>query len=225
MERIFFCGECRKFFYADCEPTVYLCTCTHCGSGLTISCDMDKLTYNRFDNDEKNFFKNKIKDAYPDLVSIAQEQDERRQRIGQMEERERARREELVRIFQIAVTTGDVKQDYAIIGPVCSQIHNRTIHPNEFNRKLQQYHRDISDILSKGLLSQMGNDYSWLYGSQTGEDCLLEIGSLIAMQELKKRGRSMGADAIICMRQNMNVDMGNPNNFSLQMYGTAIKYK
>jgi hypothetical protein len=60
MERIFYCGECNKFFYADCEPTVFLCTCTHCGSALTITCNLDKLTYNRYEEQEKVFFKNSV---------------------------------------------------------------------------------------------------------------------------------------------------------------------
>lgn len=225
MERIFFCGECRKFFYADCEATVYMCTCTHCGSVLTINCNMDKVTYNRFDNDEKNFFKNKIKNAYPDLPSIVAEQDACRQRIGQMEEQERARRENLVNVFLTPVTTGDMKQDYEIIGPVCCQVTNRSMYPQEFNRKVQQYHNEVSDMLASGLLSQSRMDYSWLFGNQSGNDGPLEIAYLIALQELKKRARGMGADGIIGMRQNVDIETGGMNSFYLQMYGTAIKFK
>lgn len=224
MERIFFCGECRKFFYVDCEPTVFLCTCSHCGSVLTITCNLDKVTYNRYEEQEKNFFKNKIKDAYPDLESIMREQNYYRQRIDQMEEEARIRREELVKIYNIPITTGDLKQDYEVIGPVFYHIRNRANGADEMMRRTQQYHNEISDIHVTHLVPESKINYEWTYSSNTGTGGQSEILSMIATQELKKRAHALGADAIICMRQEVQFEPGITSSIFLQMYGTAVRF-
>jgi uncharacterized protein YbjQ (UPF0145 family) len=48
-----------------------------------------------------------------------------------------------------------------------------------------------------------------------------EKAFFIANQELKKRAAALGGDAVVFMRQ--DIDMINSAEFSLQMYGTAVK--
>lgn len=47
----------------------------------------------------------------------------------------------------------------------------------------------------------------------------------IAVSELQVRAEKIGADAIIGMRQDIDMDTNHFQNFYLQMYGTAVKYK
>ena len=47
----------------------------------------------------------------------------------------------------------------------------------------------------------------------------------ICLQELKKRALRLNADAIIWLRQNMELDTVGIQYFYLQMYGTAVKFK
>jgi uncharacterized protein YbjQ (UPF0145 family) len=44
----------------------------------------------------------------------------------------------------------------------------------------------------------------------------------VATQELKKRAQILGADAVICMRQDIDLDTDGFSYFYLQMYGTAV---
>ena len=45
------------------------------------------------------------------------------------------------------------------------------------------------------------------------------------LEELKKRAARMGADAVIGMRQDIDLDTNAFTYFYLQMYGTAVKFK
>ena len=47
----------------------------------------------------------------------------------------------------------------------------------------------------------------------------------VAVQELKKRAALMGADAIVGMRQDIDLDTETFQFFYLQMYGTAVRFK
>jgi predicted RNA-binding Zn-ribbon protein involved in translation (DUF1610 family) len=46
----------------------------------------------------------------------------------------------------------------------------------------------------------------------------------IAVEELKKRAAMLSADAIIGMRQDIDMDTSTFQFFYLQMYGTAVKF-
>ena len=47
----------------------------------------------------------------------------------------------------------------------------------------------------------------------------------IATEELKKRALRMGANAIIGMRQDIDIDSNGFQYFYMQMYGTAVQLK
>lgn len=51
-----------------------------------------------------------------------------------------------------------------------------------------------------------------------------EAAFYIATQELKKRARLANADAVICMRQDIDLDTNGFQYFYLQMYGTAVRF-
>ena len=46
----------------------------------------------------------------------------------------------------------------------------------------------------------------------------------MGFQELKKRAALLGADAIVAMRQDIDLDTTSFQIFYLQMYGTAVKF-
>ena len=47
----------------------------------------------------------------------------------------------------------------------------------------------------------------------------------IVMEELKRKAITIGADAIIHMRQDVDIETHDFQFFYLQMYGTAVKLK
>ena len=52
---------------------------------------------------------------------------------------------------------------------------------------------------------------------------LFDSAFYISVEELKYRAYQLGADAIINMRQDIDLDTNMWQNFYMQMYGTAVK--
>ena len=68
-------------------------------------------------------------------------------------------------------------------------------------------------------------DLGWLYGEFSVGQNEFDKAFFIAVEELKKRAARMGADAVIGMRQDIDLDTNAFTYFYLQMYGTAVKFK
>ena len=65
----------------------------------------------------------------------------------------------------------------------------------------------------------------WLYGEFSVGQNDFDKAFFIVVEELKKRAARMGADAVIGMRQDIDLDTNAFTYFYLQMYGTAVKFK
>jgi len=73
---------------------------------------------------------------------------------------------------------------------------------------------------------QMGEDradWGFLYGEWSVGQSDFEKAFFVSVEELKKRAALLGADAIISMRQDIDLDTNSFQYFYLQMYGTAVK--
>lgn len=72
-------------------------------------------------------------------------------------------------------------------------------------------------------------DQSTAWKCVFGEYCLgegnFEIAFFIAVEELKKRAAMLGAEGVVFMRQDIDLDREAYQFFYLQMYGTAVKFK
>ncbi len=131
---------------------------------------------------------------------------------------------------KIIVTTGDLHQDYEIIGPVYFQINNR---PEGFRSStfsdFQEIYADKINLLKEKIGTGQTLDKSSNWTCIFGEYCLgksnFEIAFFIAVEELKKRAAMLGADGIVFMRQDVDLDREAYQFFYLQMYGTAVKFK
>ena len=103
------------------------------------------------------------------------------------------------------VTTGDIRQDYEILGPVYFQVAGKV----ELASMWKQ--REIGE----GRVDMGQSDF--------------EKAFFVAVKEIEKRAAVLGGDAVIGMRQ--DTDMEDPDTagssgfvfFYLQMYGTAVK--
>ncbi len=126
---------------------------------------------------------------------------------------------------KVIVTTGDLKQDYEVLGPVYFQVSNKGLFGNELERYVKKYQAEIQTMKKSGRMSQERVDWGFLYGEWSVGQSNFEKAFFIATEELKKRGEMVGADAIICMRQDIDLDTNGFTWFYLQMYGTAVKFK
>lgn len=130
----------------------------------------------------------------------------------------------------VIVTTGDIKQEYDIIGPVYFQISNK---PEGFESSTylaykEFYEKEINDLKQSGEFQESSSgNMEW--GCVWGEYCLgesaFEFAFYIAVEELKKRAAMLGADAVVYMRQDIDLDTEVLQYFYLQMYGTAVRLK
>lgn len=124
----------------------------------------------------------------------------------------------------IIVTTGDLKRDYKVLGPVYFQVSNKGLFGGVFTDLRKKYYDEIQAMKKKGTMSEDRADWGFLYGEWSVGQNDFEAAFYIATEELKKRAAMVGADAVICMRQDIDLDTNGFASFYLQMYGTAVKF-
>lgn len=125
----------------------------------------------------------------------------------------------------VIVTTGDLSQPYEILGPVYFQVSNKGLFGSTLGNYKKKYMADIQAMKKKGAMSKDRADWGFLYGEWSVGQSDFEAAFFIATEELKKRAEMVGADAVICMRQDIDMDTNGFAYFYLQMYGTAVKFK
>ena len=130
---------------------------------------------------------------------------------------------------EIIVSTGDINKAYEIIGPVYFQVSNK---PEGFETSTlleyeELYAEEINYLKNSernGGMREGSTEWSCGWGEWCLGDSNFEIAFFIAVEELKKRAAMVGADGIIYMRQDIDMDIEAFQFFYLQMYGTAVKY-
>lgn len=127
----------------------------------------------------------------------------------------------------ILVTTGDIKKDYEIIGPVYFQVSNKGFFSSPLTALLKKYKDQIAAMKTGGMIPKEKTDWGFLYGEWSVDKGQNQFDQAfyIAVEELKIRAAMLKADAIISMRQDIDLDTTGFQFFYLQMYGTAIKFK
>ena len=125
----------------------------------------------------------------------------------------------------VIVTTGDLHEKYEVLGPVYFQINNRpmgfsgksklSIKENEY-KQIGQKNTEKSGV---GLMSALFMPV----GEFGPGDNKFRTAFYIAVEELKKQAEEMGGDAVVAMRQDIDIDSNGFQYFYLQMYGTAVK--
>ena len=125
----------------------------------------------------------------------------------------------------IIVTTGDLHQEYEIIRPIFFQVSNKGFFSSKFSKLAEKYAEDIKELEqnSKSFIGEVGMRL-FLGEFSVGEDNF-EKAFFMATEELKRKAIAIGADAIIHMRQDIDLDTNSFAYFYLQMYGTAVKLK
>ena len=124
---------------------------------------------------------------------------------------------------EILVTTGDIREKYQIIGPVYFQVSNKGMFSTPLGRLKKQYEAEIADLRKRGRIGDSQDDWGFIIGEWSVGQTDFELAFFIAVQELKKRAAMLGADAIVGMREDIDLDTVEFAYFYLQMYGTAVK--
>ena len=124
----------------------------------------------------------------------------------------------------VLVNTGDINREYEILGPVYFQVSNKGVFGSALSSLVKKYKDQIASMKKQGTMSQERSDWGFLYGEWSVGQSDFEKAFFVATEELKKRGEMVGADAIICMRQDIDMDTNGFAYFYLQMYGTAVRF-
>lgn len=126
---------------------------------------------------------------------------------------------------RIVVTTADLHVPYEVIGPVYFQINDRsnnfTTLENKYTDLFKQKSKQLSgdEIKTSELLVALFLPVERIMFTDKFDKAFF-----IAVEELKYRASLLGADAIVGMRQDLDLDTNGIQHFYLQMYGTAVKY-
>lgn len=124
----------------------------------------------------------------------------------------------------IIVSTGDIKAEYEILGPVYFSVSNKGLFGSQLGTLIKKYKSEIEVLKKTALLNPERADWGILWGEFSAGQNDFDKAFYVAVQELKIRASILKADAIISMRQDIDIDTNGFQYFYLQMYGTAVKF-
>lgn len=127
------------------------------------------------------------------------------------------------KVNAVIVTTGDLKDNYEIIGPVFFQVSNKGIFSSTLRELVNKYSAEIEEMKNHALMSERRSDWGFLWGEYSVGQNDFEKAFFVATQELKKRAVMLGGDAVVSMRQDIDLDTSGFQYCYLQMYGTVVK--
>ena len=125
----------------------------------------------------------------------------------------------------IIVSTADIKAEYEILGPVYFSVSNKGLFGSQLGTLIKKYKSEIEVLKKTTLLNPERADWGVLWGEFSAGQNDFDKAFYVAVQELKIRASILKADAIISMRQDIDIDTNGFQYFYLQMYGTAVKFK
>ncbi|HEV7449687.1 MAG TPA: heavy metal-binding domain-containing protein [Candidatus Paceibacterota bacterium] len=124
----------------------------------------------------------------------------------------------------IIVTTGDLQRPYEVVGPVYFSLTNKGIFSSQLSKLIKKHRDEIASLKKDAQLSKERADWGFLWGEFSAGQNDFDKAFFVAVQELKSRAQILKADAIIAMRQDIDMDTTHFQYFYLQMYGTAVKF-
>lgn len=124
---------------------------------------------------------------------------------------------------EIMVSTGDIKKAYEIIGPVYIQVSNKGLFGSTLDTLRYKYSEEIATQKRQGAFSPRQADWGFLYGEWSVGQNEFDEAFYICVRELQEKARRLGGDAIIWLRQDINLDTNGFSYFYFQMYGTVVK--
>jgi hypothetical protein len=124
----------------------------------------------------------------------------------------------------VIVTTVDLHEEYDVLGQVYVQVANRGEFSSHLQSLREKYVNEIDDAIARGQIG-VWEPSIMMNGPDLAGQIDFEHAFFIAVCELQKRAELMGADAIIGMHQDIDLDAEVSMFFFLQMYGTAVKIR
>lgn len=236
MKYIYYCEQCKKTYTRDFvegeQPIIQ--TCNVCNDRIYL---IDSMP--RFRELEISLSKN---DLFKKIETIVSQRKEDQDAISEYENDP----ENFLFAFEekaksVKITTTDLHEEYEIVAPVYFQINDAGIgsrlkkyikkHKSEIESWKDKQQGSNDELSGFEIFGALINITQILSGEFEDRDLLgnghakFDIAFFIAMQELKLRAAYLGADAIVGMRQETNLDTNGFQHFYMQVYGTAVRTK
>ena len=125
---------------------------------------------------------------------------------------------------KIIVSTGDIKKNYDVIGPVYVQVSNKGLFGSTLDTLIKKYKDEVNRQKAAGNFSPRQADWGYLYGEWSVGQNQFDEAFYVCVRELQEKARRMQGDAIIWLRQDIDLDTNGFSYFYLQMYGTVVKF-
>lgn len=110
-------------------------------------------------------------------------------------------------------------------GPVYFSLSNKGLFGSQLGTLIKKYKVELENMKKENALSTERPDWGFLWGEFSAGQNDFDKAFYVAVQELKSRASMLSADAIIGLRQDIDLDTTGFQHFYLQMYGTAVKFK
>lgn len=123
---------------------------------------------------------------------------------------------------QFLVTTCDIAAPYTIVGPVYFSLSNKGIFSSQLSKLKEKYKSELAELRNRKQLGKASLYWGFLYGEMSVGQSDFDRAFFISVQEIKKRAKSLGATAVIGLRQDIDLDTNYFQFFYMQMYGTAV---
>lgn len=177
------------------------------------------------------------------FAAIQEKQPDREQQQALREQaqalREQEQKQNLQAISRIVVSTVDLAAPYDAIMPIMFNTTNRGVFTSVYERLVNKYssppyaqmlQRPAGSSLASGRAAELGAALFSLFDVREGFEGSIgqagfDVAFYIGLAELKTRAYELGADAVVGMRMDFDLDTNNRAAFYLQMYGTAVKLR
>ena len=127
---------------------------------------------------------------------------------------------------RVVVTTTDIDAPYDVLSPIFFQVSNKGVFSSDFS-KLSSYYKTQMEKKKPASSTPFVEhvDLGALWGESGVSQSNWEEAFYICVEELKKRAYSIGADVVVGMRVDIDLDVNAVSFFYMQMYGTAVKLR
>lgn len=124
-----------------------------------------------------------------------------------------------LRSKDVVVSTGDIRGDYEVLGPVFFAVSNKGL----FSSQLDELTRKHGIPATGSTWSDGDIGWAFLAGEWPVGHQQFPRGFLVCIEELKLQTLRLGGDGVIWLRQDVDLDTSGFQFFYMQAYGTAIR--
>lgn len=227
------CPNCdARLVLKDNEILQRMDQCPGCQKGFAIPGRLrDSLQATLAEEKEAAAARQREKQALLDAKALEQEEAAQAERLRAEKQAQVAaeRRQRLLaaeaRYSSMIVSTGDIHEPYDIIGPVYFSVSNKGLFFNALGDLVTKYQKKLQQMSHNETMTGISMDWGFMYGQLTVGQSQFDSAFFVSVEELKRRADRIGGDAIIFMRQDIDIDTTGMQYFYLQMYGTAVRLR